>query len=430
MVRGSEPFWRNWRLIGRTSSGDGRYDGYKQEERMNITRWNLMGLAMVICIITPYAKTALANSSYPLTSNRISFATAGPRIYSDSFGSLMSVRLDIVSPHKKIDHIVLQSRGSGAHSNVYAAATVDVNKSGRGDERINVPNAQRVSKVVRFPSFKAACGENTLYENAWVKGGGGRIGSPSNALTFWKDCEPPRVQLQLKRMDGSTLGGPGRNKVYGDYVVLEVGASDDQGIKDIVVKDSGLTRTLGSRQFSHGLKRSARFQVRIPVGAYSDQPVGIRVFVRDWIAPNNRTHLTEGSTGYTIGTVQMNRVTPARIAPGQAIRISGRFNTNAFNSHRFKLWMAPPVSGAGIDLPLRRVSETAIDATIPRNLRAGRYTILVKDTVSNNSFVGHAQAHLEIMQGSVLHGAAPDSIKRPKVMQKIRTPRAGVPRGM
>jgi len=382
-----------------------------------------MGLVVAICIIPLYPKTILAKGSYPLSSNRISFATAGPRIYS----ALMPVRLDIVSPRKKIEFIILQSRGSGAHSNVYAAVAIYVNKSGPG-ERINVPNAQRVGQVIGFPVSRSACGKNTLYASAWVKGGRGRIGSPSNALTFWKDCEPPRLQLQLKRMDGSMINRQD-NRVYGGSVLLEVNASDDQGIKDIVVKDLGLTRTLASRQFSQGLKRNARFQVRVPVGAYrgaayNAEAFGLRVFVRDWI--DNRSHRVEGSTGYMIGSVQMNRVTPARVAPGQAIRITGRFNTNAFNSHRFKLWMVPPGSGTGIDLSLRRVSGTTLDASIPRNLRAGRYTVFVKDMVSHNMLVGHAQVHLEIMRGSVLHGAVPKAIKNSRSIGIPKTRNLGI----
>jgi len=394
---------------------------------MKTLRWNLIALVVELFVLVLYPKTILAKGPYALSSNRISFAASGPRIYSDSVGALMSVRLDIVSPHKALDHMVLQSRGSGARANVYSALTVDVNKSGLG-QRVNVPNAQRVTAVVGFPISKSACGENTLYESAWVAGERGRVGSPSNTLTFWKDCEAPRVQLQLKRMDGSVLGGLGHNKVYGGHVVLEVGASDDQGIKDIVVKNAGLTKVLASRQFRHGLERNSRFQVRIPIGAYSDQPVGLRVFVRDWI--NSGSHSVEGSTGYTIGAVQMTRVVPARVAPGQTIRIAGRFNTSAFNSHRFKLWMAPPGSGTPIDLALRRVSATTIDASIPRNLRAGTYTIFVKDAVSHNQFVERAQVHLEIMQGGVLHGAVPNSIKNPKLMQKLRIPPAGAPTGM
>ncbi len=379
--------------------------------------WNLLVptlMMIVVCALAFDVKETLANSSYTLSSNRISFNLSGPRIYG---GRVIPLRLEISSPRKEIRHIVIQSRGNGSQSNVYAALTIDVNRNGVG-QRINVPDAKNLRKVVNFPISRAACGENTLYASAWVQGGMGRVGSPSNALKFWKDCEPPRVQIQLKRKDGTVLGGIGHNQVYGNSVLLEINARDDQGIRDIVVKDAGLNRILGSQQYRQGLKRNVKFQVRIPVvGAYDDQPVGIRVFVRDWV--DTRSHRVEASAGYTQGTVEMTRVTPARVAPGQTIRIVGHFNTKAFSSHRFQLWLVPSSSGRGIDLPLKRVAETALDATVPRNLQSGRYKIFVRDMRTNNSYVNRAQMPLEITQTNILNGVTPRKAL-PKVKFGIR----------
>jgi len=369
---------------------------------MKMIRWNLIVfcfMAVTISMVTLYSGEVLAKGSYSLTSFNISFANPGPRIYDANLPTGIPVKISIISPRKQIDNIVLQSRGIGSRSNVYGGEFIRINgPATSGGVRINVSNAQRVEAVVAFHINQGMCGKNTLYASAWVKGGGRRVGSPSNALTFWVDCEQPQLQVQLKRMDGSVLGGVGHNNVSGRSLLLEVNARDDQGIKDIVVREQDARgRLLASRQVDHGLVKNLAVQFRIPVPAYDPnydpnvQGRSLYVHVNDWAdgryGRNGNVRGATTSVSYRIDPViaRMDSV-PRRVAAGQSVRITGQFNQAAFNAHRVVLSMVAAGSRNGFSPNWRLINGTTLEIRLANTLPIGRYTLSAEDSTTHSRF--------------------------------------------
>lgn len=369
---------------------------------MKEIRWNLIVfcfMAVTIFMMTLCSGEVLAKGSYSLTSFNISFVNPGPRIYDANLPAGIPVKMSIISPRKRIEHVVLQSRGIGSHSNVYGGETIRINRPATsGGVRINVSNSQRVDAVAIFHINQGMCGKNTLHGSAWVEGGGKRVGSPSNALTFWVDCELPQVQVQLKRMDGSVLGGVGQNNVSGRSLLLEVNARDDQGIKDIVVREQDARgRLLASRQVDHGLVKNLAVQFRIPIPAYDPnydpnvQGRSLYVHVNDWADGRyGRNGNVRGATiyvSYRIDPViaRMDSVS-SRVAAGQSVRIMGQFNQAAFNAHKVMLSMVAAGSRNGFSPNWRLINGTTLEIRLPNTLPVGRYTISAEDSTTHSRF--------------------------------------------